>query len=95
LNGDTAQDETRKSRFDQLESEHLICDQVHRQSKEQMRANGRKSDDHEVPLTSGFSDLMASLQTDDPGAIECRPSPISRILAPMRRTEIQDERDFS
>ena len=48
---DATHENARKGRIDQCEIDGLIGDQVHRQSEEQMRADGRESHDHEVPLS--------------------------------------------
>jgi len=79
----------RKGWIDQFEIDRLICDQVHRESEEKMSAQGRKSHDHEVPLSYRFGELMSVMQADHPDTVARGPhSRAHGIQASMRRAEI-------
>jgi hypothetical protein len=68
---------------------------VHRQSEEKMRADGRESDNHEVPLSHRFGKLMSVVQADDPDTVARGPCPGAHtIQTSMRRAEIQKKGDF-
>jgi hypothetical protein len=68
---------------------------VHRQSEEETGAHGRESDNHEVPLSRRFGELMSVMQADDPDTIARRPFPCAYgIQASMRCAEIQKKGDF-
>jgi hypothetical protein len=78
-----------------LEIDCLVCDQVHRESEEKMRAHRRESHNHEVPLSHRRGELMSVVQADDPDTVTRGPFPGARgIQASMRRAEIQKKGDF-
>jgi hypothetical protein len=67
---------------------------VHRESQEQMRAERREPYDHEVPFAVRCGELMSVVQADDPDTVTDSPFVGRRVPSPMRRAEVQKERNF-
>ena len=74
---DATHENARKGWIDPFEIERLVCDQVHRQSEEEMRADRRESHNHEVPLSHRLGELMSVVQADDPDTVARDPFPPS------------------
>jgi len=65
---------------------------MHRRAEKKMSAERRESHDREIALSDGFTQLMAVMEADNPGAVAI--DPVLRLcgLEPaMRRAEIQDQ----
>jgi hypothetical protein len=59
-----------------------------------MRAHGRESHNHEVPVSHRCGELMSVMQADDPDTVARGPFPRAHVQASMRRSEIQKKGDF-
>src|SRR5262245_15901322 len=60
-----------------------------------MRAHGRESHNHEMPLSRRLAELMSVMQADDPDTVAQGPYPRAHgIQVSMRRAEIQKKGNF-
>jgi hypothetical protein len=58
-------------------------------------AKGREPHNHEITLSDSFGQLVAVMEADDPGAVAIDPFlRLCDIQPPMRRAEIQEQRDL-
>ena len=92
----TTREEPGQSTIDILQCKRTIREQVHRDPQKHLCADWSQANHKIIPSSEGLTDLMATLEGDDP-----RVSVLGRALRvrlvddAMRSSEVQHDRDFT